>query len=247
MWVMGTDRQALVDGRSTRWEKHNRRRREVIIDAALAVVEELPPGADVHVAQIARRAGMARPAVYRHFADRAELDRAVQERVIAMLVDQLASPDLLTGPIGEVIHNIVGTYVGWAEQHESLHHLVLGTGAGERSSPIRQGLGELVLVIRPLLLAGVTAFGASFDDDDAAAVDLIVVGLVSEVIGAVRHWLERPRREPSAEVVTRFLAETVWHQFDGHARARGAVLEPTRTLEELIESALSAGDRTVGT
>lgn len=246
MRVMGTDRSP-VDGRSLRWAKHNRQRREAIIDAAIAVIERLPPGEEFHVAQIASRAGMARPAIYRHFADRAELDRAVQERIIGMLVERLASPEVLTGPIGDVIHGLVATYVTWAEEHESLHHLALGSGAGDRSSPIRQGFQELVMVLRPLVQAGITAFGATIDEDDAAAVDLLIVGLVSEVIGATRHWLERSRREPSAEAVIRLLADTVWHQLDGHARARGAFLEPTRTLEDLIESALGSGEVATGT
>jgi len=82
---MGTD-QAPVDGRSLRWAKHNRQRREAIIDAAITVIEEQRPGAEVHVAQIAQRAAMGRPAVYRHFADRAELDRAVRQRIADMLM-----------------------------------------------------------------------------------------------------------------------------------------------------------------
>lgn len=244
---MGTDHHATVDGRSLRWEKHNRRRRETIIQSAIAVIEAQPPGAEVQVAQIAEHAGMARPAVYRHFADRAELDRIVQERVISMLVEELASPDVLTGPVAEAIHGLVGTYVRWAVDHESLHHMVLGAGAGERGSPMRKGLGELVQVLRPLLLAGVTAFGATLDEDDEASVDLMIVGLVSEVIGATRHWLERRHREPAADAVARLLADSVWHQLDGHARARGAVIEPSRTLEELLEGALAARLAAFGT
>lgn len=240
MWVMGTDRQALVDGRSTRWEKHNRQRREVIIGAALAVVEELPPGAEVHVAQIARRAGMARPAVYRHFADRAELDRAVRERIVAMLMERLASPDTLSGEVGQVIHDLVHTYVTWAEEHAPLHHVAVGADAGEPDSPIRQAIGELVRTLRPLVLAGVTAFGATLDVDDEASVDLVIVGLVAEVVAVVRTWLERSERLPSATALSRRLADSVWFQLDGHARARGAVIDPSCTLEELVERALGA-------
>lgn len=238
MWVMGTDHQELVDGRSTRWEKHNRRRRELIIDAAVAVIEDMPRGAEMHVAQIAERAGMARPAVYRHFADRAELDRAVRERIVGMLMGRLGSPEVLSGEVGQVIHDLVHTYVTWAEEHAALHHVAVGADAGESDSPIRTAIGDLVRALRPLVLAGVTAFGATLDADDEASVDLIIVGIIAEVVAVVRAWLERPERKPPAAALSRRLADSAWFQLDGHARARGAVIDPSCTLEELVERAL---------
>ena len=66
------------DGRQARWDKHNQERRQVILDAAIAVVEAGEPGAEFHVQQIADRAGLSRTVVYRHFADRADLDQAIQ-------------------------------------------------------------------------------------------------------------------------------------------------------------------------
>ena len=63
------------DGRQARWERHNQQRRRQIIDAAIEVIEEAGPGGELHVQQIATRAGVNRTVVYRYFEDRADLDR----------------------------------------------------------------------------------------------------------------------------------------------------------------------------
>ena len=70
------------DGRQARWDRHNQERRQRILDAAIAVVESGEPGAEVHVQQIAEQAGLSRTVVYRHFADRSDLDRAVQTAIV---------------------------------------------------------------------------------------------------------------------------------------------------------------------
>ncbi len=80
---MPCQRQRVPDGRQARWDKHNQARRQAILDAALAVVEAGAPGAEFHVQQIADRAGLSRTVVYRHFADRADLDQAVQTEMLA--------------------------------------------------------------------------------------------------------------------------------------------------------------------
>ena len=64
-----------TDGRQLRWDSHNQARRQHILDAAIDVLADSEPGAEVHVQQIADRAGLSRTVVYRHFADRADLDK----------------------------------------------------------------------------------------------------------------------------------------------------------------------------
>ena len=114
----------------------------------------------------------------------------------------------------DVVHRLVHTYVSWA-------------------------IAELTRTLRPLVLAGVQAFGAQLDRDDEASVDLIIVGLIAEVVATVRTWLDRPRPVPSAAALSSRLADSVWYQLDGHARTRGAVIDPSCTLEELLQRALA--------
>ncbi|UMG92656.1 TetR family transcriptional regulator [Nocardioides sp. TF02-7] len=108
------------DGRRLRWQEHNHARQQVIIDAAVRVLERAEPGHEVQVQQIADEAGLARTVIYRHFHDRTELDRAVQERICAdlgaRLLPQLSYDDR---PV-EVIRRVVHALVTWAEEHRTL-------------------------------------------------------------------------------------------------------------------------------
>lgn len=223
-----------VDGRNLRWDRHRAERRTHILQAAVAVIEECPPGTEVNVRQIAERAGVGRPVIYRHFADRADLDRAIQGHVLTRLRDELVPAVELSGSVDEIIRRIVSRYVGWAAAHPSLHELGLREPADLRAS-------ELYRVVKPLadMLAGLFTVGAELLDvelseDDAAALDLLVFGLVGEVFGAVRLWLGRPTREPAPDVLAELLAQTIWFQVDGHARLRGLELDPTVPVEELF-------------
>ena len=105
------------DGRQARWDKHNQERRQVILDAAIAVIETAEPGAEFHVHQIAEQAGLNRSVVYRHFADRADLDHAILVEIVEGVMDRLLPALTLDGTVREIIHRIVFAYVDWAAAH----------------------------------------------------------------------------------------------------------------------------------
>src|SRR4051794_33165012 len=71
------------DGRATRWAGHRERRRIEFVDAALRVIEQ--EGPDAPVSSITAELGVGRPALYRQFEDRADLDRAVADRAADLL------------------------------------------------------------------------------------------------------------------------------------------------------------------
>lgn len=232
-----------IDGRRLRWERHKRERRELIIGAAIELIEEHPPGTEIHVHQIAERAGLARPAVYRHFTDRADLDQAVQQRALELLLAELNPPEVLVGSIEQVIERIVENYVNWAGAHPSLHRVGVREGVGRPGSPLRKAVQLVADIVGPIITAGAETFGASLDEDDIASIDLLVFGLVSEVVGAVRLWLSREERVPSAPALSRRLADAVWFQLDGLARKRGATIDPTLSIDEIVARALGGEAR----
>jgi AcrR family transcriptional regulator len=247
--VTTVTRQAAphVDGRRVRWEEHKRERRQLIIDAAVAVIEEHPPGTQIHVQQIAERAGLARPAVYRHFTDRADLDRAVQTQVIGLLLAELDPGVILQGSVEQVILRIVETYVTWAGDHPALHRVAVREASGaEGANPMRAAVQQIADLVHQLFAAGAEALGITLDEDDRDALDPIIFGLVSQAVGTVRHWLGRPERTPSARALARRMADSVWFLIDGHARARGGVIDPSMNLEDIVAAVLagsSTGDR----
>ena len=109
------------DGRRQRWQEHNLARRQVIIDAAVAVLERQSPGEEVQVQAVALEAGMSRTVIYRHFDDRADLDRAVQRKICADLGTVMRPALAADGTPEQVIRNLVAALVGWAMEHPVLY------------------------------------------------------------------------------------------------------------------------------
>ena len=228
------------DGRKARWEEHNTARRRQIIDAAVALVEEERPGAEIHVRQIAERAGVGRPVVYRYFADRADLDRAVQDRVLDQLRDAVASEVGLSGTIEQIIRRIVGGYVDWAAAHPALHRVAEQdrSGVGEVGA-LEVVIKQIVDLVSELFTSAIELLHVELDDDDLATLDPLIFGLVGQVFGAVRRWLWREERAPSADVLAGALARAIWHEIAGLAADRGVHLDPAMPLDELLLGALA--------
>jgi AcrR family transcriptional regulator len=220
------------DGRQARWEKHNEERRQAILDAALAVLEAHPPGAEIHVQQIAVQAGLNRTVVYRHFADRSDLDRAVQNEILGDLAALLLPAVTLDGTVNEIIRRIVSTYVDWVVAHPALHRFA----DAEVGGPFQLGLAHIAGVVVELLETAVSLLGAELDDDEQAALDPLAHALVGAVLGAVRRWATREPRRPDAARISELLAESVWHLLHGHAARLGLDIDPDVPLDQLFSS-----------
>lgn len=231
-----TPRESSVDGRALRWEAHKRERREAIIDAAIAVVEEHPPGADIHVNLIAEKVGLGRPAIYRHFADRADLDQAIQHRALGMVSGELLGSDALDGSIHDALERGLTRYVVWASAHPALHRHAIREASRTRSgtTPAGEGLKAITDLFRSIVEQGAIAVGAEVDDNDLKMLDLFVFGIVSQSVSVVRMWLSRPVREPEPEVLAGRLTVWIWGQLRAQAEERGGFLDPALPVSELL-------------
>ena len=226
-----------TDGRQLRWDSHNQARRQHILDAAIAVLVDAEPGAEVHVQQIADRAGLSRTVVYRHFADRADLDAAVQGRALELLRADLVPALSFEGTPVDIIRRIVSAYVGWASDHPSLHEFAQqdppGPGIGQMETAIQQIAGQ----IEDLINVGVEVLHVQLSEDDVAALDPLVFGLVGGVFTSTRRWLGQPEQKPDRERFVELVTEAVWLQIAGMASARGVELDPDVPVEALLEAA----------
>lgn len=218
------------DGRQARWAKHNEERRQQILEAAVAVLEGAEPGADYHVQQIAEQAGLNRTVVYRHFTDRADLDRAVQAMIVDDLAAQLLPAVSLDGTIREIISRIVSTYVDWVVAHPALHRFADQDSGGA----FQLGLARIAAGVVALLEGAIEILGVELDARERASIDPLAHGLVGAVVGAVRRWVTRQPREPDTASMVDLLAESVWNLLDGHGRRLGLQVDPELTLTELI-------------
>jgi AcrR family transcriptional regulator len=219
------------DGRQARWDKHNQERRQVILDAAIAVVEASEPGAEFHVQQIAEQAGLNRSVVYRHFTDRADLDHAILVEIVEGVMERLLPALTLDGTVREIIHRIVFAYVDWAAAHPALHRLVDHAAIG---GALEQGLDRVATVIVEVLETAIEMLGLDLDEDDAAAIDPLAYALVGAAFSAVRRWVGREPRRPAAAELASLLSNSVWLILDGHARRLGLEIDPDLPVEKLL-------------
>jgi AcrR family transcriptional regulator len=227
-----------TDGRQLRWDSHNQARRQHILDAAIGVLADAEPGVEVHVQQIADRAGLSRTVVYRHFADRADLDAAVQGRALELLRAELVPALSFEGTPVDIIRRIVSAYVGWASEHPSLHEFAQqdprGPGIGQMETAIQQIAGQ----IEDLINVGVEVLHVQLDADEVAALDPLVFGLVGGVFTSTRRWLARPEQRPGRAAFVELVTEAVWMQIAGMASRRGVVLDPDVPVEALLDAVL---------
>ncbi|MCY7394886.1 MAG: TetR/AcrR family transcriptional regulator [Nocardioides sp.] len=227
--------QKSPDGRQARWHQHNETRRQEIIDAAIDEIEAVEPGAEVHVQQIADRAGLSRTVVYRHFHDRADLDRAVQVAVLEGLWAALLPGVALDGTVPQIIERIVSTYVGWAVAHPALHRFAEQDTSLDGVGPLQQGIERLADRVSQLIVVSVDLLELQASDDERAAIDPLVFGLVGAVFGAVRRWMSKTDRTPPADVLVELVTRSVWHILHGHALSLGVMLDPDVPVEDLLQ------------
>jgi AcrR family transcriptional regulator len=226
-----------TDGRQLRWDSHNQARREHILDAAIGVLVDAEPGAEVHVQQIADRAGLSRTVVYRHFSDRADLDAAVQGRALELLRAELVPALSFEGTPVDIIRRIVSAYVGWASEHPSLHEYAQQDAHGQASGQMERAIQQIAGQIEDLINVGVEVLHVRLDDDEVAALDPLVFGLVGAVFSATRRWLSRAERRPDRDRFVELVTESVWLQIAGMAAGRGVELAPDVPVEALLEAA----------
>jgi AcrR family transcriptional regulator len=199
-------------------------RREEILAAARAAIEEHGPGA--LTGQIAKYAGLARPNVYRHFASKDDLDLALARRAYKELRRAITSRLDLSGSPLDLVRAPIEAQVNWAEQHPNLYRFLVSrghqrTGAGRRSAGRSDLAGELAA-------AGARYFPGFADDADAAEAALVAtIGLVD---ASVLRWLDR-HSEGRDRLVDRLTAQC-WLLIDHHLHERGIHVNPTQPLPQ---------------
>lgn len=233
---MATSTGRRTDGRQSRWDRHNRDRRQHLIESAIAEIEAGVPGADVHVQQIAARAGVGRTVVYRHFDDRADLDRAVTTEVVETLSQSLIEAVSLNGTVPDIVRRVVGIYVQWAVDHPALH-LMVSQGNGLGGTPLEAGLGRISGQVLELLTYVVEALGLKPTEDQRSALDPLAFGLVGAVFGAVRRWASADGAKPPPEVLVDLVADSVWFLISGYAAQLGLVLQRDQPVEDVLLAA----------
>nr|WP_203612257.1 TetR/AcrR family transcriptional regulator [Amycolatopsis sp. SID8362] len=176
-------------------------------------------GPDVSTEQIAERAGVARTRLYRHFADAADLQRAIAERAAELVTAELAPLWHPSGSPHEMITTVISTHLRWLTEHEPLHRYL--ARAVPATTDVR---GTIARHLSGLFSGYLTAFGL-----DPAPADTIAFGLVGYVESATTRWLDHPGAL-SLTQLTDQLTGTIWAMLDHTLKAGGVELDPDRPL-----------------
>jgi AcrR family transcriptional regulator len=200
----GARKAGSTDGRSSRWAAHRAARREELIDAAVVAISR--HGAGVGMDQIAAVAKTSKPVIYRYFADKVDLYRAVSQRVVSTVLTTLLDATAANPQPRELIHASVDAYLGLLEENPELYrfvaqHPLIADGEGERQTDFSSVVAEL---ISQQLAAHLTAL-----DLDPARAHPWGEGIGGFISAASLWWLDH-RDAMTREQLADYLASLLW-------------------------------------
>jgi AcrR family transcriptional regulator len=220
--VKGPPHQAN-DGRSTRWSEHRESRREGLVAAAVAAIDA--HGSSASVAQIAASAGVSKPVLYRYFADKDDLYRAVGQwgarQVMQAVVPALVSDD----PMREKVYRACDGYLSLLAEHPQVFLLLIEHRTAD--DPIADGKEQIATSLAKLMGDTLRGLGV-----DAAAAEPWAHGVVGMGLAVGEWWLRRDIM--SREAASEYLASFLWNAFSGFVADHGVGLDGAGQLR-LVE------------
>jgi AcrR family transcriptional regulator len=190
-----------VTRRSTAHESHRASRREEIVIAAAAAIEEY--GAGVGAAQIADRAGVARPHVYRHFGSKEDLECEVLRLAATLLIEAVRPAMRRSGTAPVIIEGVIAAAIEWASEHPNLYRFMAARQQTKATHRARLGRTRFLSEVVDAASSYLRTPGVRGEVPDG-----VMAGLMGMVDAGIIWWLDH-RDETQAEVVTR-IAHQVW-------------------------------------
>ena len=163
-------------------------------------------GAGVSVAAVAAAAGVTKPVLYRHFEDRADLQRAVSERAAQMLLQRLVPELINQREPTERIRAIVDAFLAGAEEEPELWRFVVHNPGGDRDASADVVAHNMAMVAGMLTSSLVDALRDR--GRDAGGAEAWAYGLAGMVYTAGDWWLQR--RTMSRAALTEYLTSMIW-------------------------------------
>jgi AcrR family transcriptional regulator len=171
------------------------------------------------MADIAAEAGAAKPKLYRHFADKADLLDAVGARIAAILWERLSVALDPHAPVNDLITDGLDAFLGLVDEYPDAFVLLFNSGpALTEGRRIASALGALFAdVLRTLDL----------DTDTAEPGGAVLAGTLG---AATLWWLESGRAMPKHTLID-YLATVVWGATDAILRKAGVTIDPDRPID----------------
>ena len=215
-----------ADGRSTRWSAHREARRNQLVEAVVAAIDEHGP--DTGIEEIAAAAGVARPVLYRYFADKSEIHAAVGRWGAALVLERLLPALTSDGPIRGRVELGVDAYLGCLEDHPNVFSLLVRYRVADGKDPLADGKAEIASAIARVMGDALRELGV-----DAGGAEPWAHGLVGLGLATGEWWLDR--RTMSRAHVGAYLTEFVWGALQGISGAQGIRLDADQPLRLVTE------------
>lgn len=185
-------------------------------------------GPEVSLQQIAVEAGTAKPKIYRHFNDKADLFHAIAGRLRDLLWARIfPNIDFAADPTREVVRRAVAEYVALVEEHPNVLRFVLQGRIPGPAEPTGRAFPEG----REITMAMAEMFDVQLREMqlDRAALELAAAAAFGSASAATDWWLgsnpNNSPRMPSAEFVEH-LTTIMLGTVSGTANLLGVDLDP---------------------
>lgn len=178
------------------------RRRADLVEAAIRAVRRV--GAAVSLADIAKAAGITKPILYRHFEDRADLQRAVGEQAASMLILRVGDELAHDQPPDEQTRAVIDVVLACVEEDPELWRFVTHRDARSVGGGVVDHVRERIAQ----LLASLLGDELRRRGLDSGGAEVWAHGLVGMVYSAAEWWLEH--RTTSRAALADELAALAW-------------------------------------
>jgi AcrR family transcriptional regulator len=182
---------AAVDGRAARWQTHREERRRELIKAARKAVHAL--GGEASMEDIAAAAGTSKPVFYRYFGDKAGLQQAMGDVVLAQMQRRMKEAVAGAGTAREGLFAMVSAYLQMAESSPNVYAFVTRLPYGESGQQdaiaASGALGHFFESVSAMMAAPMREhLGA----EAAILIDYWPTAAIGMVRGAGELWLSSP-------------------------------------------------------
>jgi AcrR family transcriptional regulator len=187
-------------------DRHDRRaaRRDQLLDDAVEAIREL--GAGVTMDQLARRGGVTKPILYRHFGDRDGLIAAIAQRFASGLMTELERSLSSESDRKVLLESTVDAYLAFIEAEPHLYRFLVHQTLVHSPGPISMSPMVHEIARRVAVVIGEELRS---DGNDAGAAVPWAYGIVGLVHQAGDWWLDE--RTMPREALAAYLCDLLWN------------------------------------